>query len=231
VPQHRAGLKSKPMRTTSIVVADDHPVVLHGIVTLLRNDERFKIVAICTNGQESVEAIRNFSPDLALLDINMPELNGLDVLKAVKEARIETRVIFLAAAPSDNQIIVARESGAFGIMLKEEAADTLLGCLHAVANGQKWYPAELLSGALERTKEHRSQIAKVENLLTRREIEVMLRVANGLSNKDVGNQLNISEGTVKIHLNNIYHKIGINNRTALANFAIAYRERLTTEQV
>jgi DNA-binding NarL/FixJ family response regulator len=103
----------------------------------------------------------------------------------------------------------------------------LINCMHAVAAGQKWFPAEMLSGALERTKERRSQIARVENLLTRREIEVMLQVANGLSNKDVGNQLNITEGTVKIHLNNVYQKIGISNRTALANFAIAYRNSLT----
>lgn len=224
----RTNLKTEHVRSVCIVVADDHPVVLHGLVTLLRHDNRFKIGAICRNGEESIEAIQNCSPDLALLDINMPEPNGLEVLKAVNEARLPTRVIFLAASPSDNQIVAAREEGAYGIVLKEAAADTLISCLHAVAAGQRWFPAELLSGALERTREQRTQIARVEHLLTRREIEVMLRVANGLSNKDVGNQLNISEGTVKIHLNNIYHKVGINNRTALANFAIAYRDKLTT---
>ncbi len=222
----RTNLKVEHVHSISIIVADDHPVVLHGLVTLLRHDKSFKIHAICRNGAESIEAIQNYSPDLALLDMNMPESNGLEVLKAVNEARLSSRVIFLAASPNDNQIVAAREEGACGIMLKEAAADTLISCLHAVAAGQKWFPAELLSGAIERTREYRTQIARVENLLTRREIEVMLQVANGLSNKDVGNQLNISEGTVKIHLNNVYHKIGINNRTALANFAFAYRDKL-----
>ena len=216
------------MRSIRIVVADDHPVVLHGLVTLLRNDKCFKIAAICRNGLESIEAIQSQSPDLAIIDMNMPEANGLEVLKAVNRERLSTRVIFLAASPSDNEIVAAHAEGAYGIVLKEVAADTLISCLHAVAADQKWFSAELLSGARERTREHRTQISKVENLLTRREIEVMLRVADGLSNKDVGVQLNISEGTVKIHLNNIYHKVAINNRTALANFAMAYRARLAT---
>ncbi len=113
--------------------------------------------------------------------------------------------------------------------MKESAADTLINGLQTVAAGEKWFPPEIITGAIERTREHRSQIARVENLLTPREIEVMLRVAEGLTNKDVANQLNISEGTVKIHLNNIYHKLEIGNRTALANFAIGYRERISLD--
>jgi DNA-binding NarL/FixJ family response regulator len=214
------------MRSICIVVADDHPVVLRGLVTLLNDDKSFKIGAICRNGVESIEAIQRYLPDLALLDINMPEPNGLEVLKAIHKARSTTRVILLAASPSDNEIIVAREEGAYGVIHKEAAADTLISCMHAVADGHKWFPAEMLNGALERTKERRKQIARVENLLTRREIEVMLQVANALTNKDVANQLNITEGTVKIHLNNVYQKIGISNRTALANFAISYRNSL-----
>jgi two-component system nitrate/nitrite response regulator NarL len=215
----------KQMRSVSIVVADDHPVVLHGLVTLLGDDKRFKIVASCTNGAEAIAAIRNFAPDLALLDIRMPHPNGLEVLKIVIYERLRTRVIFLAASPSDNEVIAAAAGGAFGIMLKESAPDTLISCLQAVAAGQTWLPAELVEGALERTKAHRAHVATVENMLTHREREVMLRVADGLSNKEVGNQLNISEGTVKIHLHKIYQKVGVTNRTTLANFAIAYRDR------
>jgi DNA-binding NarL/FixJ family response regulator len=217
------------MRANRIVVADDHPVVLHGLVTLLRNDDRFKVAAICNNGEESIEAIRTHVPELALLDINMPAPNGLEVLKLINEARLPTRVIFLAAAPTDNQVVAAHKGGAYGLMHKETAADGLINCLQVVAAGQKWFPVEILSGALERTREQRSQIGRIENLLTPREIEVMLRVAEGLTNRDVGNQLNISEGTVKIHLNNIYHKIGVSNRTALANFASAYRDRILAD--
>jgi len=100
-------------------------------------------------------------------------------------------------------------------------------CLGAFFNFIEKQPGDLVDGAIERTRQHRAQIARVENLLTRREIELMLRVADGLSNKEVGSQLNISEGTVKIHLYSIYRKVGVSNRTSLANFAIAYRDRLS----
>jgi two-component system nitrate/nitrite response regulator NarL len=215
------------MRSVSIVVADDHPLVLRGLVMLLEEDKTFNLVASCTNGAEAINAIRTLKPDLALLDMNMPSPNGLQILRAVVAENLPTRISFLAASPSDKEIVAATAGGAYGIVLKESAPDTLISCLHAIAAGQKWLPADLLDGALERTREHRAQIAKVEHLLTRREIEVMLRVANGLTNKEVGSQLNISEGTVKIHLNSVYHKIGVSNRTSLANFAIAYRDRLS----
>ena len=218
------------MRLVSIVVADDHPVVLHGLVTLLGDDTRFKIVASCKNGSEAIVAIRQFVPDIALLDIRMPRPNGLEILKFVANERLRTRVIFLAASPSDEEIVAATAGGASGIMLKESAPDALISCLQAVAAGQTWLPSDLLEGALERTKAHRAHIATVENILTHREREVMLRVADGLSNKEVGNQLNITEGTVKIHLHKIYQKIGVTNRTTLANFASTYRDRRTTEQ-
>jgi two-component system nitrate/nitrite response regulator NarL len=213
------------MRPVSIVVADDHPVVLRGLVTLLNEDKTFRVIATCTDGSEAIDAIQTRKPDLALLDMNMPSLHGLQVLKAVVAESLATRIIFLAAFLSDREIVAATAGGAYGIILKESAPDTLISCLHAVAAGQKWLPAELVDGALERTLEQHAKIARVEKLLTRREIEVMLRVSDGLSNKEVGSQLNISEGTVKIHLHSIYHKVGVGNRTSLANFAIAYRDR------
>jgi DNA-binding NarL/FixJ family response regulator len=103
--------------------------------------------------------------------------------------------------------------------------------LRAVAAGKKWHPAKLVDGAIERSRESQAEINRIEHLLTRREIEVMTRVADGLSNKDVGNELNISEGTVKMHLHSIYNKVGVSNRTSLANFAIAYRDRLAAHKV
>jgi DNA-binding NarL/FixJ family response regulator len=219
------------MRSVSIVVVDDHPVVLRGLVTLLNEDKTFNIIASCTNGAEAIDIIRNLKPELALLDMNMPSPNGLQILKAVVGENLPTRVTFLAAFLSDQEIVAATAGGAFGIVLKETAPETLISCLHAVAAGQKWLPASLVDGALKRTLESHAQIARVEHLLTRREIEVMLKVADGVSNKEVGSQLNISEGTVKIHLHSIYHKVGVSNRTSLANFAGVYRDRLAANKM
>jgi two-component system nitrate/nitrite response regulator NarL len=212
--------------SVSIVVADDHPVVLGGIVMLLNQDKTFRLIASCTNAAEAIEAIRSLKPDLALLDMNMPGLNGLQILEAIVAENLPTRVSFLAASLTDKEIVAATTGGAYGIVLKESAPDALIACLHAVAAGEKWLPGELVNGAIERMQEHQAQIAEVSHLLTPREIEIMLKVAEGLTNKDVGRQLNISEGTVKIHLHTIYQKVGVSNRTSLANFAIAYRDRL-----
>ena len=217
---------SGPTRSVSIVVADDHPVVLGGLITLLNQDKTFKLAATCVNGEQAVDAIRAFRPDLALLDVSMPGLNGLQVLKTLNAENLPTRVCFLAASLTDREIVDATAHGVFGIILKESAPDKLITCLHAIAAGQKWLPADLVEGANERLREQHAEIAKVSNVLSPREIEIMLKVAEGLSNKEVGRQLNISEGTVKMHLHSIYQKIHVTNRTSLANFAIAYRDRL-----
>jgi DNA-binding NarL/FixJ family response regulator len=219
------------MRSVSVVVADDHPIVLGGLVTLLSEDRTFKVVAGCANGADAIVAIRNLKPELALLDMNMPSPNGLQILKAVVAENLPTRIIFLAAFLSDQEIVAATAGGAFGIALKETAPETLISCLHAVAAGKKWLPATLVDGALARTLESHAQIARVGQLLTRREIEVMLKVAEGLPNKEVGSQLNISEGTVKIHLHSIYNKVGVSNRTSLANYAVVYRDRLAANKL
>jgi len=217
---------SKPPRSVSIVVADDHPVVLGGLITLLKEDKTFKLAASCGNGGEAIDAIRTFRPDIALLDVNMPNLNGLQVLKILNAENLTTRVCFLAASLSDREVVDAVAQGAFGIVFKESAPDTLIICLHTIADGQKWLPAKLVERASERLRERHAEIAKVSEILSPREIEIMLKVAEGLSNKEVGRKLNISEGTVKMHLHSIYQKIQVTNRTSLANFATAYRDRL-----
>ena len=215
---------SRKMRAVSIVIADDHPVVVQGLVALLRQHGGFEVMETCANGTECIKAIRRLVPDLALLDINMPKPIGLEVLKTVTAERLSTRIVFLAASPSDREILTAVAGGAFGIMLKESAPDALINCLQSVAAGHKWLPPELVDGALERAREERRKFARVDEALTLREREVMLLVADGLSNKEVGRRLNVAEGTVKIHLYTIYQKVAVNNRTALANLARLYRD-------
>ena len=217
---------SKPIRAVSIVVADDHPIVLGGLISLLKEDKSLRLVATCANGQAALDAIRTLKPDLALLDFNMPKLNGLQVLETLIAEKLPTRTCFLAASLTDKEIVAVANRGAFGIVLKESASDTLITALRAIAAGQKWLSGDVLNGASERLRKLQGEITRITDTLSPREIEIMLRVAEGLSNKEVGRQLKISEGTVKMHLHSIYQKININNRTSLANFAIAYRERL-----
>ena len=213
-------------RSISIVVADDHPVVLHGLADVLRANSDMNVVAVCSDGATALEAIRKWSPNVAVLDILMPGLNGLDVLARIVADRLATKVVFLTATASDAQLVRAVSDGAQGIVLKEEALSELVQCIRAVAEGRVWLPLAMINAALDREAKRRSKSQILTQLLTVRERQVVLLIADGLSNKEVARRLQLSEGTVKIHLHNIYQKLQVNNRTALAALAITHRDEL-----
>jgi len=213
-------------RPISIVLADDHPVVLHGVAELLRSNDDMNIVAVCSDGATAVEAIRERSPNIAVLDISMPGLTGLDVLATIAAEGLPTKVVLLTATANDEQIARAVAGGVYGIVLKEEALSELVQCIRAVAEGSQWLPSALVEPALERETKRRASSQHLTELLTIRERQVVLFVANGLSNKEIGRRLNLSEGTIKIHLHNIYQKLCVNNRTSLAALVIPHRGEL-----
>jgi two-component system nitrate/nitrite response regulator NarL len=210
-----------------IIVADDHPVVRRGVVSLLALDDRFIVVADCANGREAIAAIRTHRPDIALLDISMPELTGLQVQDLTNAEKLATRIVFLAASPDDRELLAAAVGGAFAIVLKDAASDALLECLHEVAAGRRCLPNALLAAALSRNHERDAHENLVGKILTEREREVMFLVADGLTNKDIARRLRVTEGTIKIHLHNIYRKAAVSNRTALAALAHLHKERRT----
>jgi two-component system nitrate/nitrite response regulator NarL len=213
-------------RSISIVVADDHPVVLHGLADVLRANSDINVVAVCSDGATALEAIRKWSPNVAVLDILMPVLTGLDVLARIVADGLATKVVFLTATASDAQLVRAVSDGAQAIVLKEEALSELVQCIRAVAEGRLWLPLGVINAALEREQKRKSTSQILTQLLTIRERQVVLLIADGLSNKEVGRRLQLSEGTVKIHLHNIYQKLQVNNRTALATLAITHRDEL-----
>jgi two-component system nitrate/nitrite response regulator NarL len=211
----------KRHRQLSVVVADDHQVVLQGVASVLRSHADMNVVAVCSDGVAAMNAIRELSPEVAVLDISMPGLNGLDVLTTINMEKLKTKVIILTATVTDGQILTAITGGAKGIMLKDTAPDNLVRYVRKVAAGQRWFPTSLVDAGLER-----DPVRQVENrylLLTSRQREVMLLVSEGLTNKAIGRHLQLSEGTVKVHLHNIYNKLGVANRTALAVLAIMRR--------
>ena len=205
-------------RKLSVMLADDHPIVLGGLATLLRAN-RFEVVSASANGLDALNALRNIEPDLAVLDICMPGLTGLQVLQHVEDEGLRTRIVFLTASATDEQILKAVTHGAWAIMLKDAAADSLVNCLENVAMGKRWLPPELVSPALSREAERRTESEHFDTVLTAREREISILVADGLSNKEIARRTNISEGTVKIHLHNAYQKLGLSNRTSLAGVA------------
>jgi DNA-binding NarL/FixJ family response regulator len=204
----------------TVALADDHPLVLRGLAQLIATRPQFEIVATATDGNAAIDDIRRHAPDVAVLDVNMPKLSGLDVLRAAVAERLATRIVFLTASLTDERMLQAVNLGIYGIVLKDSAPETLLDCLDQVVAGGRWLAADLVQSALTReTARRRSSRGPIEALTTR-EAEVMRLVTSGLSNKQVARQLALSEGTVKIHLHNVYRKLNLGSRNALTAYAL-----------
>ena len=210
----------------SVALADDHPAILLGVAELLRSHPDLNVVAACSNGTAVMQAIRQLTPTVAVLDFFMPGLNGLEVLANMSAERSVTKSVFLTATATDKQLLAAVARGAKGIVLKEATLDELVQCIRVVAGGREWLPPSLIDAAFEREAARQSASTHLAQSLTCRERQIVLLVAEGLSNKEMCRRLGLSEGTVKIHLHNIYEKVGVNNRTALAAMAVAGHEEL-----
>src|SRR6476661_5042209 len=200
----------------SVVVADDHPVVLRGITEILRAQPDISVVAACSSGRDATAAIQQFAPDVAVLDIVMPDLNGLDVLSSIEGHGFKTRVVILTAVATEDRVLTAMTRGAKGLLFKDAAPDNLVDCVREVARGELWFPNDPIGAAREREAGRQADSKRSIGALTRREQQIALLVSQGLTDKLVAEQFNLAESTVKSHLHNIYKKLGIPNRTALS---------------
>ena len=208
------------MRCTSVVIADRHPVVLQGMMKALGAEGGFDVVASCSDGRSCIEAIRNLVPDIAVLDISMPGLTGLEILTIANSESLSTRLVFFTASIEDRELVMSAAAGAYGIIPKDVELEILVRSLRQVADGQRLLP---LPSDQAGSREQRN-IAVPDNaltVLTERKRQIIRLVSEGLSNKEIGRRLNISDGTIKQHLHHIYQKLEISNRTVLAALAIS----------
>jgi DNA-binding NarL/FixJ family response regulator len=208
----------------SLVIADDHPVVLEGLAGVLNAEKDFEILAKCRTGLGAFRAITELRPDVALLDISMEEMDGLAVMAQVRSEGSKTKVILLTAHTTDRQLLSGIENGARALLLKDAPVSELPEAIRRVVAGDRLFPADLVDAALGRESGRKAAEDRFK-ILSPRERAVMCLVAEGLSNKEIGQKLTLSEGTVKIHLHNIYQKTGLTNRTSLAAFMLAHQER------
>src|SRR6476659_1432145 len=207
------------MRSTTVVIADRHPVVLRGLSQVLGEQADFRILACCSDGMSCVEAIRSLSPDIVLLDVLMPDVAGIEILAIVNSERLTTRLVFFAASIDDRAMMMLGPAGAYGVILKDAAPEVLVQALRRVARGQKLFP--LISSDQAAFREQTAVAEKSLTVLTDRERQIMRLVSEGLSNKEIGRRLNIADGTIKVHLHHIFQKLDISNRTALAALAFS----------
>lgn len=202
-------------RHMSVVIADDHPIVLAGLETLLRREPDISVVDRCADGVETVRAVKKHSPDVLILDLRMPRADGLAVLQQMHAEGVTTKVIILAAVIEDDVLLEAIRLGARGVVLKETAPQHLVKCVREVHAGRQWYEQRALVDAMERFVRRQVASKEMTSVLSRREVDVVRAVAQGLRNRDIAERLGIAEGTVKLHLHTIYTKLGVDGRTAL----------------
>jgi len=213
------------MRCTSVVIADRHPVVLQGLTNVLGAESGFKVVASCSDGTDCVDAIRRLVPDIAILDISLPGLTGLEILAIANSENLPTRLVFFTASIDDRELVMSAAAGAYGVIPKDATPEFMLQSLRQVADGQRLLPLPSADPAVSREQGNIAIAENVLTVLTDRERQIMRLVSEGLSNKEIGRRLNIADGTIKVHLHHIFQKLEISNRTVLAALAISQNDR------
>lgn len=202
-----------------VALADDHPIVLDGLEQLFRLESDITIVARCRDTDEALRVVRTESPDVLILDLVMPGGGGLELLRAMSDQHRRTRVVLLTAVVDDDQLLEAIRLGAQGVVLKDMAPQLLVDAIREVHGGGQWLEQGLGGRALRRLLWREKRASEAARLLSGREREIVRLAVSGLRNRAIADRLSISEGTVKVHMHNIYEKLDVNGRIELTNYA------------
>lgn len=206
--------------TIRVALADDHPIFLEGLDQLLRLEPDFEVVARCLDGVEALTAVRELAPDMLVLDLRMPGLDGLGVLRELaRDGGPATRVVLLSAELDQDQVLEAFRLGVRGVVLKQMAPKLLVRCLRKVHAGERWLETRSTAQVLDRLLLRETGGEQAAHLLTPRELEIVRLVAEGLQNRQIAARLSITEGTVKVHVHNVYQKLQVGGRLALLRWA------------
>lgn len=205
--------------TIRLVVADSQPIILDGMAYLFQKEEGFELAARCTDGQETMEAIRRHKPDIVILEPRMPGKDGLAISREVRAEKLPTRVVLFTVELDEKQMLEAVHAGVRGIVLKEMTSQLLVQCVRKVHAGEHWLDRRSTKVAIERMLQREAGALEIAGITTPREINIIRLTAQGLRNKEIAVKLCISEGTVKVHLHNIYDKLRLDNRLALLRYA------------
>lgn len=205
-----------------ILIADDHSIFRDGLRKLLEGEGGFRVVGEATSGEEALHLARDLRPDVLLLDVSMPRLTGIEVLRRLSKVSAALHTILLTAAIEKSEIIEGLMLGAHGIVPKQSASEMLFKSIRAVMAGEIWVSREMIADLVDALRgPARSAIGLSKTFgLTRRELEIIASVVDGQVNKEIAKTFGISEYTVKHHLTRIFDKLGTTNRVELATFAI-----------
>jgi len=194
-----------------ILIVDDHPVVVAGLASMLGTQPGMEVIGSAAGGEEALELLRSTPADLMLLDLRMPGMSGIDTLHALRRDKVNVRAIILTSFETDEDIYRAVQAGAQGYLLKDARQSDMIEAIRAVYSGKRYFPRDIAARLAERM---------MRTDLTARELEVLHMLARGLTNKEIGNALDISGNTVRNHVNSIIEKLEVSDRTEAATTAI-----------
>ncbi|MEE9199243.1 MAG: response regulator transcription factor [Dehalococcoidia bacterium] len=213
-------------RTVRVLVVDDHPVVREGLRAMLTGENGIEVVGEAANGEEAIEQSLRLEPDVALVDIRMPGISGIEVTERIKLAQPGTAVIILTMYDSEMYVVEAIRAGAAGYLLKDSTREILVRAIHSVVDGGTIVGSRLLHQAIEglvrsscRVRGGKDGLSVTERF-TAREMDVLRHVAQGHANKQIGKHLNLAEVTIKKHVQSIIGKMGVSDRTHAAVLAV-----------
>lgn len=207
------------MDKIKILIADDHSIVREGLKQLLELEPDFEVIGQASNGVETIEKVKELDPDVLLLDINMPVMNGIKALKKIKDEGIKTRVVILTIHEDKEYLMETMQIGAAGYILKDSDSASFFKAIRDAYHGEAYIQPKLAAELIKEFNKPKVMKVKSENELTQREYEVIALIADGLNNKDIAERLFISEKTVKNHVSNIFRKINVSDRTQAAIYA------------
>jgi NarL family two-component system response regulator LiaR len=203
-----------------VLVVDDHPVVQQGLSGLITPRYGMTVVGQAQNGDEAVEKARSLRPDVILMDLIMPGKSGLEAIGEIRRENPEARILVLTSFGEEDRVSAAVRTGASGYLLKDSPPDELLHAIREVAKGNLFLPQDIALKLRQDLQHPKQDIPTPESILTERELEVLKLVAQGLSNKQIGTKLVISEVTVRYHISNILDRLHLDNRIQAAVYAV-----------
>ena len=207
-------------KSIRLIVVDDHPVVRKGIVAMLETEDNLEVVAECSNGQEAVLEYTRQKPDVILMDLVMPEMDGVEAIKEIKNIDANARILVLTSFTSNEQVFSAIEAGATGYLLKDSDPENLAKSIEQVYHGESSLHPMIARKLLNEFTHHSSKDKISIDTLTDREKEVLRYIAQGLSNQDISDEMVVSKATVHTHVSNVLSKLHLSNRTQAALFAL-----------
>ena len=204
----------------SILIVDDHPLFRKGASQLLELDERFKLVDEATGGSHGLTLALQLEPDLILLDMNMKDIDGIQTLKAMRDAGVKSKIIMLTVSNSEKDLVAAMRNGADGYLLKDMEPEDILNKLDGIFSGQPAFSDEMSALLINTLRKDTPTQSMSEASLTDREDEILALIARGRNNKLIARELGISDGTVKVHVKNLLRKLNLSSRLEAAIWAI-----------